>query len=89
MPCFLCASEALAADRDFGRERHYRCSADGCGDYLISRIAMSRLEDESGAREALSHRAALLRDTDTLPRIRIGTDEVLYASAVPVASDLG
>jgi hypothetical protein len=67
--CFLCESEALAKDTDYGNCVLYRCTNPDYGDYEISRTAMSRLEHLTERKHAIRDMARQYRGTGRIVEV--------------------
>ena len=42
-PCFLCESPSVYYEFDGGKRRHYRCSGNECGEYIVTDTVRRRI----------------------------------------------
>lgn len=42
-PCFLCEAPSIYYEFDGGKRRHYRCSGEKCGEYIVTDTVRRRI----------------------------------------------
>jgi ssDNA-binding Zn-finger/Zn-ribbon topoisomerase 1 len=81
--CFLCGSESLCTETDHGNRKFYQCSNEDCGDYEISRTAMSRMKDAPVHKQQAMEQAHMYRGTVKIVEIIVGPDNQVVGQAIP------
>jgi len=81
--CFLCGSEAICVNTDFGKRKFYQCSNEECGDYEISLNAMHKMENAPSQKQQVMRQVRMYRGTDKMIEVIMGPDNQIMGNPVP------